>query len=247
LSPSGGGKPLREGGPTEVAKAVSAFNAMQDRIAAYLRERLQILAAISHDLQTPITRMKLRTETMDESPLRAKLIDDLDEMQHLVREGVAYARSAHGASEPSLKLDLDAFLDSLVFDYQDTGKDVVLAGCVGAPIFTRPHALRRVIGNLIDNAVKYAGAAEVEVVRAADGGIAVSVLDRGPGIPEPELDAVLQPFYRLEASRNRDSGGAGLGLAIAQQLTLSLNAKLVLENREGGGLRATLSLPSAKA
>jgi signal transduction histidine kinase len=247
LSPSGGGKPLREGGPTEVAKAVSAFNAMQDRIAAYLRERLQILAAISHDLQTPITRMKLRTETMDESPLRAKLIDDLDEMQHLVREGVAYARSAHGASEASLKLDLDAFLDSLVFDYQDTGKDVVLAECVGAPIFTRPHALRRVIGNLIDNAVKYAGAAEVEVVRAADGGIAVSVLDRGPGIPEPELDAVLQPFYRLEASRNRDSGGAGLGLAIAQQLTLSLNAKLVLENREGGGLRATLSLPSAKA
>jgi signal transduction histidine kinase len=184
---------------------------------------------------------------MDESPLRGKLIDDLDQMQHLVREGVTYARSAHGASEPPLKLDLDAFLDSLVFDYQDTGKQVVLAGCIGAPIYTRPHALRRVIGNLLDNAIKYAGAAEIEVLRAANGTIAISVLDRGPGIPVQELEAVMQPFYRLEASRNRDSGGAGLGLAIAHQLTLSLDATLLLENREGGGLRATLSLPSAKA
>lgn len=245
LSPSGGAAPLREGGPTEVAKAVSAFNAMQDRIAAYLSERLQILAAISHDLQTPITRMRLRTEAMDASPERDKLIGDLGEMEHLVREGVAYARSAHGAAEAPIKLDLDAFLDSLVCDYQDTGKPVSLSGTLGAPVFSRPHALRRVVGNLIDNAIKYAGAAELEVGRRGDGGaVEIRVLDRGPGIAAHELDAVMQPFYRIESSRNRDSGGAGLGLAIAQQLALSLGATLTLSPREGGGLQAILSLPS---
>jgi signal transduction histidine kinase len=242
LSPSGGGQHLQEGGPVEVAKAVAAFNAMQDRIAQHLKERLQILAAVSHDLQTPITRMKLRTETMDESPARDKLIADLDVMQHLVREGVAYARSAHGAAEAPLKVDLDAFLDSIACDYQDTGKQVSLRGSIGIPVATRPHALRRVIGNLVDNAIKYAGAAEIELGKDEHGATAIAILDRGPGIPEHELDSVMQPFYRLEASRNRDTGGAGLGLAIAQQLALSIGATLTLRNRDGGGLRAVLNL-----
>lgn len=242
LSPSGDGQRLEEGGPVEVAKAVSAFNSMQDRIAQHLKERLQILAAISHDLQTPITRMKLRIEAMDESPEQGKMIDDLDEMQHLVRDGVAYARSGHGATEPSLKVDLGAFLDSIVYDYQDTGKQVSLTGHVGAPVTTRPRALRRVIGNLLDNAVKYAGAAEIDVSEDISGAVSISVLDRGPGIPTQELEAVMQPFYRLEASRNRDTGGAGLGLAIAQQLTLALGGTLNICNREGGGLQVTLKL-----
>jgi signal transduction histidine kinase len=242
LSPSKAGPHLQEGGPVEVAKAVSAFNAMQDRIAQYLQERLQILAAISHDLQTPITRMKLRTEAMEETPERDKLIDDLNEMQHLVREGVAYARSAHGAEEPARKVDLDAFIDSMVCDYQDIGKQVTLSGAIGAPVTTRPHALRRVVSNLLDNAIKYAGAAEIELSNQSNGTISISVSDRGPGIPEQELEAVLQPFYRLETSRNRDSGGAGLGLAIAQQLSLSIGATLTLRNRESGGLQVTLAL-----
>ena len=242
LSPSGEGKRLQEGGPVEVAKAVSAFNAMQDRIGQHLKERLQILAAISHDLQTPITRMKLRIEAMDGSPEREKLIDDLDEMQHLVRDGVAYARSAHGAAEPPVKVDLDAFLDSLVYDYQDSGKQVGLSGRVGVPVTARPRALRRVIGNLVDNAIKYAGAAEMEASTGNDGKVSISVLDRGPGIPTQELETVMQPFYRLEASRNRDTGGAGLGLAIAQQLALSMGGALTLRNREGGGLQVTLTL-----
>lgn len=242
LSPSGDGKRLEEGGPVEVAKAVSAFNAMQDRIARHLKERLQILAAISHDLQTPITRMKLRIEAMEESAEREKMVDDLDEMQHLVRDGVAYARSAQGAAEPPLKVDLDAFLDSLVYDYQDSGKQVGLTGRVGMPVTTRPRALRRVIGNLLDNAIKYAGAAEIEVGNEDGGAISISVLDRGPGIPEQELETVLQPFYRLEESRNRDTGGAGLGLAIAQQLALAMGGTLILRNREGGGLQVTLKL-----
>ena len=244
LSPASGGKRLGETGPTEVAQAAAAFNAMQDRIAAYLRERLQILASISHDLQTPITRMRLRTEAMDESPERARLLDDLEQIQHLVREGVDYARSAHGTAEPAIRLDLDAFLDSVVCDYQDTGKAVTLSGRAGAPLVARVHALRRVACNLIDNAVKYAGAAEVEVARGDDGGFRIDVLDRGPGIPAEELDAVMQPFYRLEASRNRDTGGTGLGLAIAQQLASSLGGRLSLSQREGGGLRASLWLPA---
>ncbi|WP_394541044.1 HAMP domain-containing sensor histidine kinase [Lysobacter enzymogenes] len=244
LSPAGDGKRLGETGPTEVAQAAAAFNAMQDRIGAYLRERLQILAAISHDLQTPITRMRLRTEAMDDSPERTRLLEDLEQIQHLVREGIAYARSAHGNAESAIKLDLDAFLDSLVCDYQDTGKAVSLSGCADAALVTRAHALRRVATNLIDNAVKYAGAAEVQVSRDADDGFLIEVLDRGPGIPVEELDAVMQPFYRLEASRNRDTGGTGLGLAIAQQLALSLGGRLDLSQREGGGLRASLWLPA---
>src|SRR5688572_14023320 len=128
LSPSGNGQRLREGGPAEVANAVAAFNSMQDRIAEYMKERLQILAAISHDLQTPITRMQLRAETMDESLERDKMIDDLGQMQHLVREGIAYARSAHGASEPPVRMDPNAFLESLVYDYLDTGKQVAFTG-----------------------------------------------------------------------------------------------------------------------
>jgi signal transduction histidine kinase len=242
LNPSAGGQYLQEGGPTEVAHAVSAFNAMQDRIARYLQERMQILAAISHDLQTPITRMKLRAEALPESEDRSKLVDDLAEMEHLVREGVAYARSSHSATEPKLNIDLDALLDSIVYDYQDMGKQVRLSGKVGMPVSTRPHALRRVIGNLLDNAVKYAGAGEIEASRDA-AGISISVLDRGPGIPDDQLEAVLQPFYRLERSRSRETGGAGLGLAIAQQLALSLGATLELRNRDGGGLQVTLVLP----
>lgn len=242
LSPSAGGQHLQEGGPTEVATAVAAFNAMQDRIAQYLKERLQILAAISHDLQTPITRMKLRVEAIDDSQERDKMTEDLDQMQHLVREGVAYARSVHGASEQPRRLDLDAFLDSLVYDYQDIGKPVTLAGRLGRPITTRPHALRRVLGNLIDNAIKYAGAAELEVASTGDHMVSIAVLDRGPGIPAAELDAVMQPFYRVEGSRSRDTGGAGLGLAIAQQLTLSIGGTLVIENRAEGGLQASVQI-----
>lgn len=245
LSPTGGSPHLREGGPAEVAKAVSAFNSMQDRIALHLKERLQILAAISHDLQTPITRMKLRVETMDESPASGKLLADLDEMQHLVRDGVAYARSAHGGIEPAIKVDLDAFLDSLVWDYQDTGNPVSLITHAALPVTTRPRALRRVVGNLIDNAVKYAGAAEVAAAVEADGAVSITVMDRGPGIAEAELASVLEPFYRVEASRNRDTGGAGLGLAIAQQLAIAIGARLQLRGREGGGLVATITLPAA--
>jgi signal transduction histidine kinase len=205
---------------------------------------MQLLAAISHDLQTPITRMKLRAEFMDDGIEKDKLWSDLSEMQHLVQEGVAYARSMDTSTETARRVDMDSFLDSLVFDYQDVGRDVQLNGKTGAIIDTRPHALRRVLVNLTDNALKFGGAAEIEVIAHADQSLSLHVLDRGPGIAEGELSEVIKPFYRVESSRNRDTGGTGLGLAIAQQLTIALGGTLTLTNREGGGLSAQLKLPA---
>lgn len=234
---------LDETGPAEVAHAAMAFNAMQDRIARHLKERLHILASISHDLQTPITRMRLRAESLDDGVERDRILADLGEMEHLVREGVAYARSAHGGDETPVRIDTAAFLESLVFDYQDVGQPVTLTGSVEGTATVRPRALRRVLGNLIDNAIKYGASAEVGVCRDPQGRLCVTVSDRGPGVPEHELQQVLQPFYRLEASRNRDTGGAGLGLAIATQLMRSTGGDLRLANRDGGGLVATVVLP----
>ncbi len=245
LDPDAPGPQLDESGPREVAYAARAFNALQGRIAAYLKERMQLLAAISHDLQTPITRMKLRVEQMDTSLERDRLWSDLNEMQHLVREGVAYARSMDGASEALCRVDLDAFLDSLVLDYQDSGQAVSLDGTSGALLETRPHALRRVLSNLIDNALKFGGSAHLQVQRDAGGKVRMQVLDDGPGIAEEELDEVFKPFYRVESSRNRDTGGTGLGLAIAQQLSQALGGRLTLSNRECGGLCAQLELQAA--
>ncbi|KAF1006966.1 MAG: Osmolarity sensor protein EnvZ [Pseudomonas fluorescens] len=242
LDPNAHPVPLDETGPSEVAHAAAAFNEMQKRIAEYLKERMQILAAISHDLQTPITRMKLRAEFMDDSADKEKLWSDLGEMEHLVREGVAYARSVHGATEASHRIDLDAFLDSLVFDYQDMNKQVSLSGKSAVVLDTRPHALRRVLVNLVDNALKFAGSAELQVGSTAGGDLSIKVLDRGPGIAESELAQVMQPFYRVESSRNRGTGGTGLGLAIAQQLAVAIGGSLALSNRDGGGLCAEIRI-----
>lgn len=241
LDPDHPGVQLDESGPREVRYAAVAFNALQARIAAHLKERMQLLAAISHDLQTPITRMKLRVEVMDEGIEKDRFGSDLDEMEHLVREGVAYARSMDSSTEATCRVNLDAFLDSLVFDYQDSGAQVERHGSSGALLETRPHALRRVLVNLVDNALKFAGAAELQVSREGSTTI-IRVLDNGPGIPGDELDDVLKPFYRVEGSRNRSTGGTGLGLAIAHQLIQAMGGRLTLSNREQGGLCAQIEL-----
>lgn len=233
---------LPEDGPLEVARAAKAFNAMQGRISHYMAERMQILAAISHDLQTPITRMRMRADMLDDREQREKLNHDLKEMEVLVKEGVAYARTLHGTSEPPIAVDPDALLESLGFDYTDAGQKLELHGKVGHSIVTRPNALRRVLINLIDNALKFSTQVDVHVSAGEDGRIIIQVLDNGPGIPEAELEAVFQPFYRVEASRNRDTGGTGLGLAIARQLAQAMNASLSLHNRIDGGLEARLVL-----
>lgn len=242
LDPGGNSARLAEDGPSEVAHAATAFNAMRDRIAHYLEERVRILAAISHDLQTPITRMALRVEMAEDSPEKERLLRDLSQIERLVREGVAYARSAHGDVETPARIDVGSFVESLAFDYQDMGKPVTVRGLSGAVLTTRPDALRRILTNLIDNALKFAGEAEITVTRDGAGRIGIAVRDSGLGIPEHQLTAVLQPFYRLEQSRNRDSGGTGLGLAIAHQLALAIGGSLTLRNRQAGGLCAEVTL-----
>jgi signal transduction histidine kinase len=235
------GPPLPEDGPHEVARATTAFNAMQQRIQAHLTERMQILAAVSHDLQTPITRLRLRADLLDDVFLRAKLLADLADMQSLVEEGLAYARSANAAMEPLRQVDMNALLDSLVCDYTDSGQQVALTGDAPGMLHTRPQALRRLVVNLVDNALKFAGDAEI-AVKCDAGSVCITVLDRGPGIPDSELDAVTLPFYRLENSRSRATGGTGLGLAIARQLAQTLGADLTLANRDGGGLAVGITL-----
>lgn len=236
---------VAEAGPAEVVRAARAFNAMQRRMAGYLDERMQILAAISHDLQTPITRMRLRVDLMDDMPDADKFRQDLEAMRSLVHEGLNYAKTLQGSDEKVRRLDMDALLHSIVNDYADTGSPVTMEGAAGQPISTRPNALRRILGNLIDNALKYGQRADVHL-RLQAGHLTIDVCDAGPGIPEEQLAAVLQPFYRVEASRNRDTGGSGLGLAIAHQLSLSLGGTLSLHNRPEGGLRASLQLPATR-
>jgi len=243
LDPNRPGPPLSEMGPSEVSHAARAFNAMRERIAHYLEERVQILAAISHDLQTPITRMRLRADMADDTPEKEKLVHDLAEIERLVQDGIAYARSAHGNGEKASRIDLASFIDSIAYDYQDVGKAVTVAGMVHGTVATKPHALRRILTNFIDNALKFAGSAEIGVERRADGSTAISVLDRGPGIPDDRLEAAMQPFFRLEQSRNRETGGSGLGLAIAQQLSGAIGGSIRLYNRPGGGLAAEVTLP----
>lgn len=237
-------RPMTEDGPREVQQTARAFNAMQARIQHHLKERTQILAAISHDLQTPITRMKLRVEMAQDPALQEKLAQDLDAMTRLVREGIAYARSSESVQEPCHRLDLNAFLDTLACDYSDTGQPVVFHPAANvAPLTTFPQALRRVVTNLVDNALKYGQDAELRLTPIDKQWLTIEVLDSGPGIPEDELEAVLQPFYRQESSRNRHTGGTGLGLAIAAQLAARLQGRLTLNNRQQGGLAATLWLP----
>lgn len=240
LDPNKKGEVLSDSGPSEVAHAARAFNAMRDRIAHYLEERVQILAAISHDLQTPITRMRLRADMADESPERTKLLHDIGEIERLVQDGIAYARSSHGNGEKFSRIDLASFIESLCYDYQDTGKPVSILGLVSGIASTKPHALRRILSNFIDNALKFGGTAEVSVERREEGAIAITVMDRGPGIPGDQIEAAMQPFFRLEQSRNRETGGSGLGLAIAQQLTAAIGGTMRLYNRDGGGLAAEL-------
>jgi len=236
-------EPIGEDGPLEVARAAVAFNAMGRQIKEHLAERVRMLAAISHDLQTPITRMRLRAELMEDPALRGKMEADLDAMQVLVEEGIAYARSADRVTEAPCRVDIGALLDTLVCDYADAGQQVQLGGELAQVVTTRPHTLLRVVTNLVDNALKFADGVELLVARVGLDRLAVTVRDRGPGIAPEHLAHVFQPFYRIESSRSRATGGAGLGLAIAHQLSLALEGSLVLVNRPGGGLAATLTIP----
>ena len=233
--------PLAETGPLEVRRAAQAFNTMQDRLVRYIEDRDRILAALSHDLKTPITRLRLRTELLDDAPLREKFQADLDDMQRMAQASLDFLRGGED-SEPIAPLDLNALLESLQEDAEDTGREVSLAGTTCQPLRCRPLALKRCLTNLVDNALKYGQRAEIAVTDTP-ARLTLIVRDRGPGIPAAELERVFEPFYRLENSRSRDTGGTGLGLSIARNIARAHGGELTLRNRPQGGLEAVLELP----
>lgn len=236
--------PLPESGTLECREATRVFNQMQQHIRAQLEQRDQFVAAVSHDLRTPLTRLALRVESLQDAAERQRFGKDIAEMDTMIRTTLDYLRGAADA-EPWVALDLASLVGSLAEDQQECGHDVALESHPGAPlapIRAQTSALRRCITNLLDNAVRYGGAAQVRLTEDAEG-VRVTVLDRGPGIPEAELAKVLQPFYRVEASRNRNSGGVGLGLATASDIARHHGGSLELCNRPGGGLQAELVLP----
>jgi protein-histidine pros-kinase len=241
-----GGAPMETDGSVEVAQAAQAFNLMQQRIRDHVGERTRILAAISHDLLTPITRLRLRAELVDDEGLRAKIQSDLDAMQAIAREGLDYARSleATAAAQP---IDLNALAATLCDDATDMGWEVRCSGTVQAPCLGRLDALRRALANLIENGVKFGGRVEVHLGESP-AGFEIRIRDHGPGLPDAELEKVFEPFYRTEASRNRETGGTGLGLAIARNLIRAHGGNVRLENAaEGGGLEAIVTLPRRAA
>lgn len=235
--------PLDTHGPHEVRQAAVVFNRMQERVREMMAERTQILAAVTHDLKTPLTRMRLRLEACGDEALRDKLGNDIGAMQQLVDEGLELARSMQSA-EPPARLDLGALLTAISDDAADAGQAVTCEAPASILVSCQPVALRRALDNLVDNALKYGGEARISLA-VEHGQAVVRVLDRGPGIPESALGDVLRPFVRLESSRCRESGGTGLGLAIANNLVGAQGGKLTLANRSGGGLEARITLPLA--
>jgi len=233
--------PLKLAGASEIRQAAAAFNAMQARIRQHIAQRTEMLAAITHDLQTPLTRMRLRLEKVQDAELQGKLLEDLSAMQQMVREGLDLARSMD-ATETMQRVDLDALLDSVCADAIDAGQEVELKGRAAMDLMGRPMDIRRCLVNLIDNAVKYGQRAQVSVERSA-GSARVRIRDYGPGIPPDQLAQVFEPFYRLETSRSRASGGTGLGLTIARNIAEQHGASLSLANHSEGGLEVTLVFP----
>lgn len=233
-------EPLTARGPTEVRTAIAAFNEMQDSIRSHIRKRTQTVAAIAHDLRTPLTRLRFRAEQAPEA-LRDRMAGDIEEMDALIAQAMAYVR---GETPPERlePLDLNALAKACAAGFAETGGDVSFKGRTRLNVIGDAAGLKRAVANLIDNAVKFGGAARVST--GIVGGMAtVTVEDDGPGLDAAELEAVLEPFVRGEQSRNRETGGAGLGLAVARQAARASGGDLVLSNRPEGGLRARLSLP----
>jgi len=234
--------PLHENGPTEVRRAAHAFNTMQTRLTRYLEDRARILIAVSHDLKTPITRLRLRVEQLDDQKLRNSFLKDLDEMQAMTAATLDFMRGLEN-TEPVQRLDIRALLESLQADYEDMGLSMTLEGATTAlPYPARPQSLKRCLVNLIDNAHKYAQQLTVSLKNQPEQ-LQIIVADEGPGIPEAALETVFEPFYRLETSRSRATGGTGLGLSIARNIARAHGGDIILRNRVSGGLEAIISLP----
>lgn len=231
-----------ESGPSDVRRLVSAYNGMRTRIAGLLDEKDRMLGAIGHDLRTPLASLRVRAEGMEDEAERDRMAATIEEMNRTLDDILSLARLGR-PSEPETRVDLSALLDQVVDDFQALGNAVSLADMPRTTVTIRPTLVTRALRNLIDNAVKYGGSAEVSVAQA-DKGVAVLIDDNGPGIPEDKIEAMFEPFARLEQSRSRETGGTGLGLALAKAIALQHGGRLTLANRPEGGLRATLWLPA---
>ena len=236
---------VEERGPADVRRALVAFNAMSERVSAMLDEKDRMLGAIGHDMRTPLASLRIRVESMDPVAEREKVIGTLEEMNAMLEETLALARAGR-ATEAVRAIDLNALADAVVEEFVTLGQPVEMQAGERLVADVQPNLLRRALRNLIENAVRHAGSAEVSVKAAGDR-VALEVADNGPGIPEAELAHVVEPFVRLEASRNRETGGSGLGLTLARSAAQAHRGSLVLENRPEGGLVARILLPTRGA
>ena len=232
--------PLEESGPREARQAASTFNLMQKRIREQVSQRARMLGAVSHDLRTPLSRLKLRLEQIEDPKLQGQMRQDLDDMIGMLDATLSYLHEQR-TSETRHWLDVQALVESLSENAQDQGRDVKFSGTC-TPLQVQPMALRSCLNNLIDNALRYAGTARVELADSR-GALVIRVIDHGPGIAADKREAVFEPFFRLEGSRNRNSGGVGLGMTIAREAVERLGGHLSLEDTPGGGLTAVMWLP----
>jgi signal transduction histidine kinase len=236
---------LPETGPTEIATASIAFNTMASRIRRFVEDRTFLITAIGHDLRTPITRLKLRAEYMDDDEQRAKMLADLDEMEAMVAATLAFGRDV-ATSEAVARIDLASLLRTVLDEAADGAPDQADAlaydGPDHLPVLARPLSLKRAVMNLVANALKYGDAARVKLART-ERSVQIDIDDNGPGIPAADAEAVFEPFRRLETSRNRETGGSGLGLSIARNIVRAHGGDILLRNLPGGGLRASVTLP----
>jgi signal transduction histidine kinase len=233
-------QPVEPRGPADVRRAIEAFNAMNRRVTALLDEKDRMLGAIGHDLRTPLASLRIRAESVEPEEERQRAIATIEEMAAMLEDILVLARSGR-AREEARAMDVRALVDAVVEEAREIGLDANLEPGERVVAKVQPLLLRRAVRNLVENAVKYGSAAHVRV-QERDGGIAIEVRDEGPGLPQAELEQVMEPFYRVEGSRNRSTGGAGLGLAIAGAIAEGHGGTLRLSNGERG-LIATLALP----
>ncbi|KUM43086.1 sensor histidine kinase [Pseudomonas sp. EpS/L25] len=233
------GSPIPVTGPWETREAARALNRMHQHLLEQIQQRGRMLTAISHDLRTPLARVKLRIEDIDDPRLHARVSQDVDDMIALLDGTLRYLREQHREECPVL-CDVQALVEAMAEDAEEEGAQVSVEGtCV--PLWVAPMALRSCLTNLLQNALRYAGHAEIHLVERSDR-LVIRIVDHGPGIPAALHEAVFEPFYRLEGSRNRSSGGTGLGLAIAREAAAHMGGELSLEETPGGGLTCQVTM-----
>lgn len=244
FDPSVAPSPITEDGPFDVRAVTAAFNDLRLRVTAMLDEKDRMLGAIGHDLRTPLAALRVRIESVEDEQDRARMADTIAEMNRTLDDILSLARLGR-PSEPITEVDLAALVDAVVEDFRDLGADVTFGEAERLRIRLRPSLIRRAIRNLIENAIKYADGAAVTLRPSAEA-VVISIGDRGPGIPSDRLADVFVPFTRLETSRNRETGGIGLGLALARAIVEEAGGQIALSNRDGGGLCAEITLPRGR-